>query len=158
MTIDWSGLNGLGWSFATPGHRTPRATAAQRRGIHAKPPSRKGRKENSMDENEIAREIVDAALKIHRTLGPGLLESVYEVILAHELRKRGLAVERQVPIPIHWEGIRFQEGFRADLLVHGKVIVEVKSVERVPPVAKMQTLTHIRLADKRLGLLVSRQV
>lgn len=124
-------------------------------GINAKPQSRKDRREGPMDENEIAREVVDAALKIHRALGPGLLEIVYEVILAHELRKRGLTVERQVPIAIHWDGIRFQEGFRADLMVGDKVIVEVKALEKVPPIAKRQILTHIRLADKRLGLLVN---
>jgi len=108
-----------------------------------------------MHENEIAKEIVDAALKIHRALGPGLLESVYEVVLAHELRKRGLAVVRQLPIPIQWEGFRFQEGFRADSVVQDKVIVEVKSLEKVPPVARKKTLSYIRLADKRLGLLVN---
>jgi GxxExxY protein len=108
-----------------------------------------------MHENDISKEIVDAAVKIHKALGPGLLESVYEVILAHELRKRGFTVDRQVPIPIHWDGMQFQEGFRADLLVQGKVIVEIKAVERVLPVAKAQTLTYLRLANKRLGLLLN---
>jgi GxxExxY protein len=79
-----------------------------------------------MTENEIAAQIVDAAFKIHTKLGPGLLESVYEVILAHELQKRGLRVVRQVPIPIFYEGIRFDEGFRADLIVENIVIVELK--------------------------------
>jgi GxxExxY protein len=89
-----------------------------------------------MTENEIATQIVDAAFKIHTTLGPGLLETVYEVVLAHELQKRGLRVERQVPIPIVWETIKFNEGFRADLIVEGKVIVELKSIETVAPVHK----------------------
>jgi GxxExxY protein len=108
-----------------------------------------------MTENEIAKHVVDAAYKIHTTLGTGLLETVYEVVLAHELRKRGLAVERQVPVPIIYEGIKFEEGFRADLIVNGKVIVELKSVESVAPVHKKQLLTHLRLTDCRLGLLVN---
>jgi len=117
---------------------------------------RRGRREGALvHENDISGEIVDAAIRIHRVLGPGLLETVYEVILAHELRKRGLTVARQVPISIHWEGLRFQEGFRADLLVEDKVIVEIKAIEKVPDVAKAQVLTYIRLADKRLGLLVN---
>jgi GxxExxY protein len=100
-----------------------------------------------MTENEIATQVVDAAFKIHTTLGPGLLETVYEVVLAHELQKRGLRVERQVPIPIAWEGIKFNEGFRADLIVEGKVIVELKSIETVAPVHKKQVLTHLRLMN-----------
>jgi GxxExxY protein len=108
-----------------------------------------------MDENELARLIVHASYKIHTTLGPGLLESVYEAILGYELEQLGLAVDRQVPIPIIYSGIKFDEGFRADLLVEGKVIVELKSVERVAPVHKKQLLTYLRLADKRLGLLIN---
>jgi len=108
-----------------------------------------------MTENEIATQIVDAAFKIHTTLGPGLLETVYEVVLAHELQKRGLRVERQVPIPIAWEGIKFNEGFRADLIVEGKVIVELKSIETVAPVHKKQVLTHLRLMNLKLGLLIN---
>lgn len=106
-------------------------------------------------ENEIAKEVVDAAYEIHRRLGPGLLESVYEVILAYELRKRGLIVDRQVGVPIIWDDIRFEEGYRADLLVEAMVVVEVKSKEKVVPVDKKQVLTHLRLADKRLGLLIN---
>ena len=94
-----------------------------------------------MDENEIARHIVDAAYHIHRKLGPGLLESVYETVLAFEIEKRGLTVKRQVPVSIEYEGIRFEEGFRADLIVEDKVIVELKSVENVSPVHKKQLLT-----------------
>jgi GxxExxY protein len=103
----------------------------------------------------IAKEIVDAAYKVHKTLGPGLLESVYETLLAHELEKRGFNVKRQVPVPIVYEGITFNEGFRADLIVKDKVIVELKSVETVAPVHKKQLLTYLRLADKRLGLLIN---
>ena len=108
-----------------------------------------------MHENEIARLIVDAAYKVHTTLGPGLLESVYETALDYEMRKRGLKVARQLPIPVLYDGISFDEGFRADLLVESRVIVELKSVERVAPVHKKQLLTYLRLADKRLGLLIN---
>ena len=108
-----------------------------------------------MTENELAREIVDAAFRVHTRLGPGLLESVYEVCLAHELNTRGLRVLRQQPIAIVYETIRFDEGFRADLIVEGKVIVELKSVESVARVHKKQLLTYLRLADKRLGLLIN---
>jgi GxxExxY protein len=108
-----------------------------------------------MHENDIAREIVDAAYKIHTGLGPGLLESVYETVLAYELAKRGLGVTRQAAIPVIYEKISFDEGFRADLVVEGKVIVELKSVERVSPVNKKQLLTYLRLSDNRLGLLIN---
>lgn len=108
-----------------------------------------------MNENGLAREIVDASYHVHKKLGPGLLESVYETILAFELEKRGLKVERQVPVSIVCEGIKFDEGFRAYLIVENKVIVELKSVETVVPVHKKQLLTYLRLADKRLGLLIN---
>jgi GxxExxY protein len=108
-----------------------------------------------MTENEIAKEIVDSALRIHTILGPGLLESVYEAVLAHELKKRGLQVERQKPLPVVYEDLRLEEGFRADLIVSGSVIVELKSVEAVAPVHKKQLLTYLRLADKKLGLLIN---
>ena len=108
-----------------------------------------------MNENQIATIVLDAAFKIHTKLGPGLLESVYEVILAHELRKAGLQVERQVPIPIVYDGLKFDEGFRADLLAADKVIVELKSVEALRPVHAKQVLTQIRLAEKKLGLLIN---
>jgi GxxExxY protein len=108
-----------------------------------------------MTENEIATQVVDAAYQIHKRLGPGLLESVYEVILAHELKKRGLKAIRQVAIPIVYDSLEFEEGFRADVIVEGKVIVELKSVETVSKVHKKQLLTYLRLADKRLGLLVN---
>lgn len=108
-----------------------------------------------MTENEIARQIVDAAYKIHTTLGPGLLESAYEAILAHELQKRGLRVVRQKPIPVVYDGLHLEIGYRADLIVEDKVIVEIKSVEKLAPVHMKQLLTYLRLADKRLGLLVN---
>ena len=106
-------------------------------------------------ENEIARVIVDACFHIHRKLGPGLLESVYEAVLARELGRRGLPVRRQVAVPIVWEGLSFDEGFRADLIVGDTVLVELKSVERLAPVYAKQLLTYLRLMDKRLGLLVN---
>ena len=108
-----------------------------------------------MYENEIATKIVDAAFKIHKTIGPGLLESVYETLMAHELAKHGLRFTRQQMIPVIYEHIRFEEGFRADLVVENKVIVELKSVETIAPVHKKQLLTYLRLADKRLGLLIN---
>ncbi len=106
-------------------------------------------------ENEIAREIVDAAFHIHKALGPGLLETVYEVVLARELERRGLSAIRQQPVPVVFGELKFDEGFRADLIVEGKVIVELKSVEQIAPVHKKQLLTYLRLADKRLGLLIN---
>ena len=108
-----------------------------------------------MTENEVATQIVDAAYCIHTSLGPGLLESVYEVVLAHELENRGLSVVRQQTVPIVYEGTRIEMGFRADLIVEDKVIVEIKSVETIAPVHKKQLLTYLRLADKRLGLLIN---
>jgi GxxExxY protein len=108
-----------------------------------------------MTENEIAKVVVDCAYKVHTTLGPGLLESVYESVLAFELDKHSLKVERQKPLPVVYENIRLEEGFRADLMVSDKVIVELKSVEEVAPVHKKQLLTYLRLADKRLGLLIN---
>jgi GxxExxY protein len=108
-----------------------------------------------MTENEIAQEIVDAAFKVHTTLGPGHLESVYESVLAYELNNRGLKTERQKSLPVVYESIRLEEGFRADLTVSDKVIVELKSVEGIAPVHKKQLLTFLRLADKRLRLLIN---
>jgi GxxExxY protein len=108
-----------------------------------------------MTENEIARIIVDAAYKIHTTLGPGLLESVYEAILAYELEKRNLRVARQQPVPVAYEDVKLDLGFRADLIVEDKVIVELKSVERTAPVHKKQLLTYLKVADRRLGLLIN---
>ena len=106
-------------------------------------------------ENEIAKEIVDGAFQIHTRLGPGLLETVYRVVLAHELKKRGLQVAREVPVRIEYDGITFEEGFRADLIVEEKLIVEVKTVEKLHPAHKKQLLTYLRLTDMRLGLLIN---
>ena len=111
-----------------------------------------------MTENAIAKEIVDAAFRIHTTLGPGLLESVYDTVLAFELGRRGLRTVRQQAIPVVYENVRIDAGFRADMIVEDKVIVEVKSVELLAPVHKKQLLTYLRLADKRLGLLINFQV
>jgi GxxExxY protein len=108
-----------------------------------------------MTENEIAKQIVDVAFKIHTTFGPGLLESVYETIMAYELQKRGLRVQRQQAIPVVYEDVRMDLGFRADLIIEGKVVVEIKSVEAIAPVHKKQLLTYLRLTDKRLGLLIN---
>jgi len=109
----------------------------------------------AMTENAIAKEIVDAAFRIHTTLGPGLLESVYDAVLAYELGRRGLRTVRQQPIPVVYENVRIDTGFRADLVVEDKVIVEIKSVELLAPLHKKQLLTYLRLADKRLGLLIN---
>ena len=106
-------------------------------------------------ENEVAREIVDAAFKVHTTLGPGLMESVYQAVLSHELRQRGLRVQCEVPVAIRYDNLRFDVGFRADLIVNNIVIVELKSVENTAAVHKKQVLTYARLADLRLGLLIN---
>lgn len=108
-----------------------------------------------MTENQIAKQIVNAAFQIHRELGPGLLESVYEVILAGELKQIGLQVERQKPIPIRYKQLVFDEGFRADVIVENKVVVELKSVESVSRVHPKQVLTYLKLLDFRLGLLIN---
>ena len=108
-----------------------------------------------MDENEIGRLVVDTAISLHRELGPGLLETVYEVVLVRELERRGLRAERQVPVAIEYNGIRFDEGFRADIIVEGKVILELKSVERVSNTHKKQLLTYLKLSGTRLGYLLN---
>ena len=108
-----------------------------------------------LTENQLSKIILDAAFKVHTATGPGLLESVYEVTLAHELRKAGLTVERQVVIPIRYEELTFDEGFRADLLVEGKVIVELKSIEQRARVHSKQLLTQLRLSNRKLGLLIN---
>jgi GxxExxY protein len=108
-----------------------------------------------MNENEVAKRILDAAFLVHTKLGPGLLESVYEVVLAHELRKAGLSAERQKPMPISYDGILFEEGYRADLLVERTVIVELKSVVALSAVHPKQVLTQLRLSGLKLGLLIN---
>ena len=104
---------------------------------------------------ELARDVVDCGFRIHSDLGPGLLESVYEAVLAASLVKRGLSVERQKPIPVEYEGLVLVEGFRADLVVGGTLIVEIKSVERTMPVHGKQLLTYLRLSKQPLGLLIN---
>jgi GxxExxY protein len=113
----------------------------------------KGRRE--MGENAVSSIVLDAAFVVHTALGPGLLESVYEVVLAHEVRKRTLSVERQKPMPIVYDGIRFEEAFRSDLVVGDKVIVEIKSVAALTPVHAEQLLTQLRLSGLKLGLLIN---
>jgi GxxExxY protein len=117
--------------------------------------SRRGAEAQRMTENEIGTVVVDAAIGVHRELGPGLLETVYEVTLARELEDRGLTVERQVPVAITYKSIRFEEGFRADMIVAGKVILELKSVERVTPAHKKQVQTYLRLTGCKLGYLLN---
>jgi len=108
-----------------------------------------------MTEDEIGKKVVDVAVQIHQEVGPGILETVYEVILAHELRCRGLRVDRQAAIPIEYQGLKFDEGFRVDLLIEDKVIVELKCVEKLNNAHKKQLLTYLRLTDKRLGYLLN---
>lgn len=107
------------------------------------------------DLSDISGRIVDAAIHVHSRLGPGLLESVYESTLAYELHKRGLSVERQVPVPVVYDELRFEEGFRADLIVEKAVVVELKSVETLAPVHSKQLLTYLKLLNCRLGLLLN---
>jgi GxxExxY protein len=105
--------------------------------------------------NQVAKEIVDSAFRVHSTLGAGLLESVYEICLEHELKKRGLRVERQVAIPVIYDGVRLEAGFRLDLLVNNCVIVELKAVEYLLPVHTAQLMTYLKLTKHRLGLLIN---
>lgn len=108
-----------------------------------------------MTENEIASEIVDACFHIHKRLGPGLFESVYEEVMAYELDKRGLFVRRQAPIPVVYDDVKLELGFKADLIVQDLVIVEIKSVESIASVHHKQLLTYLKLADMKLGLLIN---
>jgi GxxExxY protein len=108
-----------------------------------------------MTENEIGKIVVDAAITIHKALGSGLYEIVYEVVLTHELNKNGLNVERQVPVSIEYDGIKFDEGFRADIIIESKVILELKSVESVTKAHKKQVLTYLRLTGCKLGYLLN---
>jgi GxxExxY protein len=108
-----------------------------------------------MNENEIGSIIVDTAVYIHKKLGSGLLESVYEVVLMNQLAKKGLSVQRQVSIPIEFEGEQFDEGFRVDLFIEGKVIIELKSVEKITPAHKKQLLTYLKLNNTKLGFILN---
>jgi len=108
-----------------------------------------------MTENEIGKIIVNCAVRLHMELGPGLLETVYEILLVHLLQEASLKVERQIPIPIQFRGVQFDEGFRADVVVEDKVILELKSVERVSKAHKKQVLTYLKLTGKKLGYLLN---
>ena len=108
-----------------------------------------------MTENEVAKEIVDACFQIHKKLGPGLFESVYEEVMAYELDKRGLFIRRQAPIPVMYDDVKLELGFRADILVQDIVIVEIKSIEAIAAVHQKQLLTYLKLAGMKLGLLIN---
>lgn len=109
----------------------------------------------SSDLNKIGTEIVDAAYRVHKELGPGLLEKVYEACFCHELSKKGIHYLRQVDIPIEYDGLTFEEGLRLDVLVEEDIICELKSVDQVNPVWKAQIISHLKLMDKRLGYLIN---
>ncbi|MFL5338608.1 MAG: GxxExxY protein [Gemmataceae bacterium] len=108
-----------------------------------------------MTENELARIIVDTAFKVHTKLGPGLLESVYHAVMKHELKKRGLEVEGEVAVPVMWDELQLEVGFRADLIVEKKVVIELKSVEQIAAVHKKQLPTYLKLTGCSLGLLIN---
>ncbi len=108
-----------------------------------------------MTENEIGKIVVNTAINIHKKLGPGLLETVYEAILARDLKEQGLSVGRQVPVPIEYEEMKFAEGFKADIIVENKVILELKSVESVTKAHKKQILTYLKLTGCKLGYLIN---
>ena len=108
-----------------------------------------------MDENEISYKIIGCAIELHKTLGPGLLESAYEAALCYDLRQLGLRVQTQVPMPLIYKEVRQDVGYRVDLLVEDKVIVEIKSVEAVAPVHLAQTLTYLKVSGRKLGLLIN---
>jgi GxxExxY protein len=107
------------------------------------------------DDDRIAAIIVDAAIAVHRVLGPGLLESVYEVCLAYELRRRGVDARRQVPIPIQYDGLQFEEGFRCDLLVAERILCEIKSVQELHPICTAQVLTYLKFMKLRVAFLIN---
>jgi GxxExxY protein len=113
------------------------------------------RPEIPVEVDEAARQVVDAAFAVHKSLEPGLLESVYEICLAHELTKRNLKVERQVELPVRYDNIRLDAGFRLDLVVNQCLIVELKTVEELLPIHQAQTLTYLKLSGKRPGLLIN---
>lgn len=108
-----------------------------------------------MNENELSRKVIGAAIEIHKSLGPGLLESVYETVLAYEVRKLGLNVEQQVSMPLIYKEIRLECGYRIDLLVERKLIIEIKAIEELEPVHFAQTHTYLKLSDCKLGLLIN---
>jgi GxxExxY protein len=105
--------------------------------------------------NEVSGAVVDAAMKVHSALGPGLLESVYEVCLAHELNKRGIRTASQLPLPVNYDGERIDLGFRVDILVENTVVVEIKAVDAITPVHQAQLITFLKLSRKHVGLLIN---
>ncbi|MDZ7661921.1 GxxExxY protein [Thiohalophilus sp.] len=109
----------------------------------------------SSEVDKIAKEVVDSAFHVHKSLGPGLLESVYEACMLHELQKRGMKVESQKTISVIYDGLKIDAGLRLDLLVEDEVVVELKSVETILPVHDSQLLSYLKLANKRLGLLIN---
>lgn len=109
----------------------------------------------SSELNDLSRRVIGLAMKVHSVLGPGLLESVYEVCLEHELRKAGIEVIRQLPLPVYYDGIHVDAGFRIDLLVDQQLVLELKSVDRLLPVHEAQLITYLRLSDLTLGLLIN---
>lgn len=111
--------------------------------------------EITIEEERIAKLVVNSAYKVHSSLGPGLLEKIYEICLSHELIKLGLKVERQLEVPIIYDGLVFQEGLRLDLLVEDKIIVELKAVEQVNPVWEAQIISHLKLTGKKIGFLIN---
>ncbi|MDX6765630.1 MAG: GxxExxY protein [Candidatus Methylacidiphilales bacterium] len=119
------------------------------------PPPRLSASARDLSENEIGTLILESAIEMHRQLGPGLLETVYEAVLAHELTRRGLDVQRQVPIPISYQDQSFDEGFRADLIVNQKVILELKSVEKLSAAHRKQIQTYLKLSGLKLGYLLN---
>ncbi|MFH0999222.1 MAG: GxxExxY protein [Bacteroidota bacterium] len=108
-----------------------------------------------MTENEISKEIFDAALKVHKNLGPGLLESAYEECLFYEIKKSGLFIERQKPLPLLYEEVKLEIGYRVDLMIEKKVIIEIKAVEAINDVHLAQVLTYLKLSNCKLGLLIN---
>ena len=108
-----------------------------------------------MNENEISKIVVDAGLKVHRTLGPGLLESAYAACLYHELCSRHLQVEKQKPLPLIYEGVILEAGYRIDLLVENKLIIEIKSADSLHPLHEAQLLTYLKVSNCKLGLLMN---
>ena len=108
-----------------------------------------------MHENEISKVIIGAAIQLHKTLGPGLLESVYENALSFDLREQGLLIRQQAPMPFEYKGLKQEIGFRIDVLVNNKVLIEIKSVENLAPVHFAQTLTYLKLSGLKLGLLIN---
>lgn len=116
---------------------------------------RSGSTRTSMETNQLTQAIIGAAIEVHRRLGPGLLESAYRVCLAYELRKRGFNVVEEKPVPVIYDDVKLECGFRADLLVNGQVVVELKAKTAIHPVDKAQTLSHLRLLGLRFGLLMN---